>query len=41
MGGIRAVVARTAIAEQLAAPVLVYLSLAVFLTCMLWLMLYS
>lgn len=41
MGGARAVIARTAIAEQLAAPVLFYLSMAVFLTCMLWLMFYS
>ena len=41
MGGARAVIGRTAIAEQLAAPVLLYLSMAVFLTCMLWLMFYS
>lgn len=41
MAGTRAVLARTAIAEQLAAPVLFYLSMAVFLTCMLWLLFYS
>ena len=41
MAGTRAVIARTAIAEQLAAPVLFYLSMAVFQTCMLWLLLYS
>ena len=41
MGGTRAVITRTALAEQLAAPVLFYLSMAVFLTCMLWLLLYS
>jgi len=41
MAGTRAVIARTAIAAQLAAPVLFYLSMAVFLTCMLWLLFYS
>jgi hypothetical protein len=41
MIGIRAGIARTAIAEHLAAPVLCYLSMAIFLTCMLWLMFYS
>ena len=41
MAGVRAMVVRTAIAGQLAAPVLFYLSMAVFLTCMLWLLLYS
>lgn len=41
MGGARAVIGRTAIADQVAAPVLFYLSMAVFLTCMLWLMFYS
>ena len=41
MGSARAVIARTDIADQLAAPVLFYLSMAVFLTCMLWLMFYS
>jgi hypothetical protein len=39
--GARALIARTAIAEHLAAPVLLYLSTAVFLACMLWLMFYS
>ena len=39
--GARAVIARTAIAGHLAAPVLVYLSTAIFLTCMLWLLFYS
>ena len=39
--GTRAVIARTAMAEQLAAPVLFYLSVAVFVTCVLWLLLYS
>jgi YtcA family len=41
MAGARAVIARTAIAEHLAAPVLFYFSAAVFLTCMLWLLFYS
>ena len=41
MGGARAIIARTAVAEQLAAPVVFYLSMAIFLTCMLWLMFYS
>jgi len=39
--GARAIVARSAIAEYLAAPVLVYLSMAVFLACVLWLFFYS
>jgi hypothetical protein len=39
--GARALIARTAIAEHLAAPVLFYLSAAIFLTCMLWLLFYS
>jgi len=39
--GARAVIARTAIAEHLAAPVLLYLSMATFLGCMLWLVFYS
>jgi hypothetical protein len=39
--GARAVIARTAIAEHLAAPVLFYLSTAIFLACMLWLLFYS
>jgi hypothetical protein len=37
----RVLIARTAIAEYLAAPVLFYLSMAVFLACMLWLLFYS
>lgn len=41
MVGARSVIARTAISEQLAAPMLFYLSMAVFLTCMLWLVFYS
>ena len=36
----RIVIARTAIAEHLAAPVLLYLSVAIFFACMLWLLLY-
>ena len=39
--GARALIARTAIAEHLAAPVLLYLSMAIFLACMLWLLFYS
>jgi hypothetical protein len=39
--GARAVIARTAIAEHLAAPVLLYLGMATFITCMLWLLFYS
>jgi hypothetical protein len=39
--GARALIARTAIAQHLAAPVLLYLSMAVFLTCVLWLLFYS
>ena len=39
--GARVVIARTAIAEHLAAPVLFYLSMAIFLACMLWLLFYS
>jgi hypothetical protein len=41
MTGAHAVIARTAVAEHLAAPVLFYLSMAIFLTCMLWLLFYS
>jgi hypothetical protein len=37
----RILIARTAIAEYLAAPVLFYLSMAIFLACMLWLLFYS
>ena len=39
--GARALIARTAIAEHLVAPVLLYLSVAIFLACMLWLLFYS
>ena len=39
--GARALIARTAIVEHLAAPVLLYLSMATFLACMLWLLFYS
>jgi len=39
--GARILVARTVIAEHVAAPVLLYLSMAVFFSCVLWLMLYS
>jgi hypothetical protein len=41
MAAARALIARTAIAEHLAAPVLFYISMAIFLACMLWLMFYS
>jgi hypothetical protein len=37
----RALIARTAVAEYLAAPVLFYLSTAIFLACLLWLLFYS
>ena len=39
--GARVLIARSAIAEHLAAPVLFYLSTAIFLTCILWLLFYS
>jgi len=39
--GARAMIARIAIGEHLAAPVLFYLSMATFLACMLWLLFYS
>jgi hypothetical protein len=39
--GARALIARNAIAEHLAAPVLFYLSMAIFLACILWLLFYS
>jgi hypothetical protein len=41
MAGARALVARTAIAEHLAAPVLLYLGMATFFACVLWLLFYS
>jgi hypothetical protein len=37
----RALIARSAIAEHLAAPVLSYLSMAIFFSCVLWLLFYS
>jgi YtcA family len=39
--GARVLIARSAVAEHLAAPVLFYLTMAIFLTCMLWLLFYS
>ena len=39
--GARGFLSQTAVAEHLAAPVLFYLSMAIFLSCMLWLMFYS
>jgi YtcA family len=39
--GARVLIVRSAIAEHLAAPVLFYLTMAIFLTCMLWLLFYS
>jgi hypothetical protein len=39
--GARVLIARSAIAEHLASPVLFYLGMATFLTCMLWLLFYS
>lgn len=41
MAGARALVARTAIGEHLAAPVLFYLGMATFFACLLWLLFYS
>ena len=39
--GARVLIARTAIAEHLAAPILFYLGMATFLTCVLWFLFYS
>ncbi|MGA7523612.1 MAG: YtcA family lipoprotein [Acidobacteriaceae bacterium] len=39
--GARAVIARDAIAEHIAAPVLFYLGMATFFACVLWLLFYS
>jgi hypothetical protein len=39
--GARTLIARTAIAEHLAAPVLFYLGMATFFACVLWLLFYS
>jgi hypothetical protein len=41
MTGGRALVARSAIAEHLAAPLLLYLGMATFFACVLWLLFYS
>lgn len=41
MVGVRALIARTAGAEYLGAPVLLYLSVAIFFACVLWLFFYS
>jgi hypothetical protein len=41
MTGARALVARSAIAEHLAAPLLLYLGMATFFACVLWLLFYS
>ena len=40
MAGARVLIARTAIAEYLAAPVLLYLSMATVFACVLWLLFY-
>lgn len=39
--GARVLIARTVIADHLAAPVLSYLSMAIFFSCVLWLLFYS
>ena len=39
--GARALIARSAVAEHLTAPILFYLGMATFFTCMLWLLFYS
>jgi YtcA family len=41
MTGARAIIARTEIAEHLAAPLLLYLCMATFFACVLWLLFYS
>jgi hypothetical protein len=41
MAGARVMVARTVIADHLTAPVLLYLGMATFFACILWLMFYS
>lgn len=41
MMGVRVAIARTVLAEYVAAPVLLYLSIATFMACVLWLLLYS
>jgi YtcA-like protein len=39
--GARTLIARSAVAEHLAAPILFYLGMATFLACMLWLLFYN
>ncbi len=39
--GARALIARTAIAQHLVAPLLLYMSMAIFLACILWLVFYG
>ena len=41
MAVVRVLIGRTAISEHVAAPVLFYISMAIFLACMLWLLFYS
>jgi YtcA family len=41
MTGARSLVARSTIAEHLAAPLLLYLGMATFFACVLWLLFYS
>jgi hypothetical protein len=41
MTGARAVIVRTPMAEHLEAPVLLYLCMAIFFACALWLLFYS
>jgi YtcA-like protein len=41
MAAARAVIVRTPIAEHLAAPVLLYLSMAILFACTLWLLFYQ
>lgn len=41
MTGARALIARTAIGEHLVSPVLLYFSMTIVLSCILWLLFYS
>jgi YtcA family len=41
MAAARALISRAPIAEHLASPVLSYLSMAIFFSCVLWLLFYS
>lgn len=41
MSGVRVLIGRTAVAEYLSAPVLSYLSMAIFFACLLWLLFYN